>query len=89
MTDRPNLPGVGGGPSAEALASIPAENERRARLYDALWDLAYRKGPVQLAVVGTHDTVYRLALYPRMDVALGTLAEVEAVIESLASDDNE
>lgn len=40
------------GPSPEALATVPAENARRARLYDALRDLAYFKGRVSLSSSG-------------------------------------
>lgn len=37
-----------------------AENERRARLYDALWDAAYITGGIRLMVVGGHDTIDRI-----------------------------
>jgi hypothetical protein len=64
------------GPSAEALASVPAENARRARLYDLLWDFAYRGKAVSLRTWGTHDTVFSISVGG--EGYTGSMEQVEA-----------
>ena len=62
----------------EARSSIPAENARRARLYDALWNLAYQREAVTLQVAGTHNTEYLLTIGAVSH--RGTLEQIESIL---------
>jgi ribosomal protein S9 len=51
------------------------ENERRARLYDQLWMLAWTNGPITLTTGGTHGVDYSIMV--RGGGVRGDLATVE------------
>lgn len=72
------------GPSAEALATIPAENERRARLYDALWDVAYHRGGAALWTSGTDGTEFNISVEHGSLRFVGPLEEVERELTEYA-----
>src|SRR5688572_11715422 len=65
------------------LRMMYEEHKRKGELYDALWQLAYHRGPVVLSITGTHDTVYRVELARgELRGAHGELEGVENVLKA-------
>lgn len=66
--------------------TIPAENDRRARVYDALWEIAYYGGSVKLDVVGTHGIDYLVQVGHRGEPSFrGDLEAVERQVVEYAA----